>query len=39
MPGNWDPAVYEGRARQWREAAAELPEGEARDAYLRLVEG
>ncbi len=39
MPGAWDPKVYEERARQWRQAADELPEGETRNAYLRLVDG
>jgi hypothetical protein len=39
MPGNWDPQVYWERARQWRDAAAELPAGEMRDAYLALSEG
>jgi hypothetical protein len=39
MPGSWDPKVYEARAQQWREAAAELPPGKTRDAYLALAEG
>jgi hypothetical protein len=39
MPGSWDPKVYEARAKQWREAAAELPPGQTRDAYLALAEG
>lgn len=39
MPGSWDPQVYRERARQWRDAAAELPAGETRDAYLALFEG
>ncbi len=36
MPGNWDPAVYRARSRQWREAAEAMPAGETQDAYLRL---
>jgi hypothetical protein len=40
MPGSWDPQrSIVGRARQWRDAAAELPAGETRDAYLALFEG
>ncbi len=39
MPGSWDPQVYRERARQWRDAAAEIPSGETRDAYLVLSEG
>jgi hypothetical protein len=39
MPGSWDPRVYWERARQWRDAAAGLPAGETRDAYLVLSEG
>jgi hypothetical protein len=35
----WDPKVYEARAQLWRETAAELPPGNARDAYLALAEG
>ena len=39
MPGNWDPEVYRGRAKQWREAAPGLPDGRIRKAYLALAEG
>jgi hypothetical protein len=39
MPGNWDPEVYRERARQWRDAAAKLPIGETREAYMALAEG
>ena len=39
MPGSWDPQVYRERAWQWRDAAAELPPGETRNAYLVLSEG
>jgi hypothetical protein len=39
MPGSWDPKVYAARAQQWRAAAAELPPGETRNAYLALAEG
>jgi hypothetical protein len=39
MPGSWNPEVYEAKAQQWREAAAELPPGKTRDAYLALAEG
>jgi hypothetical protein len=36
MPGNWDPAVYRDRSRQWREAAETLPPSETRDAYVQI---
>jgi hypothetical protein len=39
MPGNWDPRVYRERAQQWRDAAAALPPGETRDAYIAIYEG
>ena len=39
MPSNWDPKVYWARAQQWRDAAAALPPGETRDAYIQLAEG
>jgi hypothetical protein len=39
MPGNWDPRVYEARAKEWHEAAAKLPPGPTRDAYLVLADG
>lgn len=38
MPGSWDPQVYLERAKQWRDAAASLPPGETKDAYLALCE-
>jgi hypothetical protein len=39
MPGSWDPQVYKDRAQQWHEAAAALPPGPAKDAYLVIAEG
>jgi hypothetical protein len=39
MPGSWDPQVYRERSQQWWDAAAKLPAGETRDAYLALSEG
>jgi hypothetical protein len=39
MPESWNPRVYEARAERWREAAAVLPPGRTRDAYLALAEG
>ena len=39
MPGNWDPAVYRTRAVQWRAAAAGLPLGSTRDAYIAIADG
>ena len=39
MPGNWDPEVYRARAKQWREAAQNLPDSETRKGYLALAEG
>jgi hypothetical protein len=38
MPGSWDPKVYAARVKQWRQAAAELPDP-TRDAYLAISEG
>ena len=39
MPGNWEPQVYRERAQQWHEAAATLPPGPTKDAYLVIAEG
>ena len=39
MLGNWDPEVYRGRAKQWCEAAQNLPDSENRKEYLALAEG
>jgi hypothetical protein len=39
MPGNWDPGVYRERAQQWRDAAAALPPGDTRDAYIAIYKG
>jgi hypothetical protein len=39
MPDSWDPEQYWERAKQWRDRAASLPEGTARDACVTIAEG
>lgn len=39
MPGRWGPEVYRARAKQWRDGAVSMPDGEKRKAYMSLAEG
>ena len=39
MPDSWDPERYKERAKEWRDKAASLPEGRARDSCVTIAEG
>jgi hypothetical protein len=39
MPDSWDPERYKERAKAWRDKAASLPEGRARDTCVTIAEG
>jgi hypothetical protein len=39
MPDSWDPKRYRERAKDWRDKAASLPEGRARDSCVTIAEG
>ena len=39
MPDSWDPERYRKRAKEWRDKAASLPEGRARDSCVTIAEG
>ena len=39
MPDSWDPKRYRERAKEWRDKAASLPEGRARDSCVTIAEG
>ena len=39
MPDSWDPKRYRERAKDWRDKAASLPEGRARDICVTIAEG
>jgi hypothetical protein len=36
MPDSWDPKRYRERAKEWRDKAACLPEGRARDTCVTI---
>ena len=39
MPDSWNPERYKERAKEWRDKAASLPEGRARDTCVTIAEG
>jgi hypothetical protein len=39
MSDQWDPERYRQRAEEWRQRAAEVPEGRTRRSYLEIAEG
>ena len=39
MSDQWDPERYRQRAEEWRQRAAEVPEGRTRRTYQEIAEG
>jgi hypothetical protein len=39
MPNDWNPEIYQSRAKQWEDKAAALPPGDERQACEALAQG